>query len=93
MPLKSNDVEAALKKKGFQRDDGDHKFFYLYHLGKRTTIRTKISHGRSHDIDDSLISKMYKQLKFKTKETFLQYVECKVTYEEYIKDLETEKLL
>ena len=60
MPVRAKrDVEAALKKKGFQQDDGDHHwFFYWTSDGKKTTVRTKTSHGSTKDLVDGLLKEM-----------------------------------
>lgn len=82
--LERSDVESSLVKKGFVRDDRDHRFYRLVHEGKTTGIFTMTSHGTGYKrLGDDLVSKMAKQLKLKTKE-FVDLVECPLTAEAYI---------
>ncbi len=81
-------VEAALQKKGFTKDDGDHSYF-VYHSseGKKTSIFTKTSFGSSHkDIADHLVSQMARQIKLRTSD-FKDLVSCTLDKEGYEKKL------
>ena len=84
MPVKAKrDVEAALKKKGFAQDDGDHHWFFYWTLdGKKTTVRTKTSHGSTKDLGDSLLKEMARQVRI-SKVQFLDLVDCPLGREEY----------
>lgn len=73
-------VRNSLLEKGFGLENNNHKMFYYYMDGKRTSIRTMISHN-SDEIDDFLIGKMKNQLKL-SKEQFLDLVDCPLTKEE-----------
>ena len=89
MNLKRRDIERALERKGFKRTEGNHSFFIYYtQAGKKTTVRTKTSHGRgSLDIGAPLISRMAKQCKL-TSGDFRQLVDCPLSrrrYEEKLK--------
>jgi hypothetical protein len=57
---KGRNIDAALSKKGFQREtDGDHIRYVL----TGTDVKTKISHGAMGDtIGANLISRMARQL-------------------------------
>lgn len=80
---KSRKVEQSLEKKGFIKEDTHHKYFYFYtNDGKRTKVRTYISHGHK-DIDDYLIGKMAQQTRL-TKEQFMKLIDCPLSKEEYI---------
>jgi hypothetical protein len=48
----SNDIESALSRKGFRLDNGKHKYYFLFHNGVRTSIRTMVSHNHQ-DIGDN----------------------------------------
>lgn len=77
-------VSSRLCSKGFERnDDADHCQLILYVDGIKTRIRTKISHGE-HDIGDSLILKMARQLKL-DKHDFLELVDCNLSGEAYLR--------
>jgi hypothetical protein len=72
--LKVKKVFNGLKKKGFVQAEGDHTFLILNVNGKKTSIRTKISHG-NNEISDYLINEMSMQLKLEKKK-FLDLVNC-----------------
>jgi hypothetical protein len=78
------DIESALEKKGFRRSDTDHAWFvYFTDDGKKTTARTKTSHGASGtSIGSPLLGMMAKQCGLATGE-FLDLVDCPLTRESY----------
>ena len=84
MTLKHRKVERALMKKGFEREFRDHVYFVYYSLsGKRTRIRTSISHGlKSRDIGDQLASLIARQCKLSLKQ-FKALIDCSLTQPEY----------
>ena len=45
----------AIEKKGFMRDNSHHNMFWYYLDGKKTSIRTRTSHGEN-DFNDGLMS-------------------------------------
>jgi hypothetical protein len=65
LPVRAKrDVEAALKKKGFRQDEGDHHWsFYWTADGLKTTIRTKTSHGSRKDLGDGLLREMAREFR------------------------------
>jgi hypothetical protein len=83
---KVRDIRAGLLGKGFQEEvDRDHVYFWFYFEGKRSAIRTKVSHGAT-DIPAPLIGQMGKQLRL-NKEGFLQLIDCPMDLAQYIKIL------
>lgn len=78
------DIESALEKKGFRRFENDHTWFvYFTEDGKKTTRRTKTSHGASgSSIGQPLLGMMAKQCGLATAE-FLELVDCPRTRESY----------
>ena len=77
------EVETGLKRKGFRQDDGDHHwYFYWTAEGKKTTVRTKTSHGSTKDLGDGLLKEMARQVRV-TKLQFLELVDCAMTREEF----------
>lgn len=81
------EVEAALKRKGFRQDEGDHHWFVYWTAdGLKTAVRTKTSHGTTKDLGDGLISQMARQLKL-SKADFLQLVDCTLNQEAYEQSL------
>lgn len=83
--LKTTEVENNLVSKGFKKKDGNHKFFYFYYKGKKSSIFTKTSHS-SKEIDDYLIRQMSKQLKL-DKTDFVKFASCTLSESEYIQIL------
>lgn len=82
--LKKDMVVRNLKKKGFKAEEGDH-LYLSYHTvdGKKTTIRTKVSHGHmGNDINSSLVSAMARQCGITTQQ-FKQFAECTLTQQDY----------
>lgn len=86
MNLERAKVQSNLPKKGFvERDDRKHIFYHFHHGGKKTHIRTHVSHGSKYKtLGDDLVSKMAKQCKVTTK-NFRGLAECTVSHEDYIK--------
>ena len=74
-------IDAALRKKGFQRDDdGDHVRYYFVGLPR---IKTMISHGAmSTTLGAELISRMARQLHL-TKKQFLALIDCTLNEDDY----------
>lgn len=70
-------IDAALQRKGFQKDNGDHLYYIYWNLsGKKTMKKTKMSHGSSYKtVGDSLLGQMAKQVGL-TKKAFLELVDC-----------------
>ena len=84
--LKTKQVLNNLLKKGFHKSENDHTYLVLYVENKKTSIRTKISHG-GKEIGDSLIILMSKQLKI-DKKYFMDLVSCTKNGDEYVRELE-----
>ena len=70
------DIEGALERKGFERDETHHHIFvYRAKDGKKTPIRTRTSHGSSHKtLGDPLLAQMAKQVQL-TKKHFLDLID------------------
>lgn len=80
------DIDAALQRKGFVHEDGDHHY-YVYHnmAGKKTIRKTKMSRGSSYrTIGDPLIAQMARQVGL-TKLSFLELVDCTLDQSGYEK--------
>ncbi len=81
--LKTRDVRTNFCRKGFREEERDHLYLLLYVDGKKTSIHTKMSHGKN-EISDPLIGKMAKQVKL-SKHDFIDFAKCILTEEQYIK--------
>ena len=80
-------IEAALKKKGFVKKESHHRMYMYYFDGKKTSVRTRISHGVS-EYGDSLLGRMANQLKL-SKRQLEDFIECPMTAEKYTDHLIT----
>ena len=84
MQLEKRLIEAALSRKGFEANEGDHHYF-VYHSsnGIKTAVRTKTSHGSgAKSIGDGLIKLMARQCKI-SKDEFVSLVQCSLSREQY----------
>ena len=74
-------IVKSLLAKGFRENDNDHKYYTLYIYGTKTSIRTKISHGASENVDP-IINCMQKQMHL-SKIEFQNFVDCHMSKDEY----------
>jgi hypothetical protein len=82
--FKAKEVSASLSSKGFREDrKRDHRYYFFYHDGKKSSIYTKISHN-ADEIDDYLCSAMSRQIKL-TRAQFKDFVECPLKADEYLR--------
>lgn len=80
-PRKSREILAVLERKGFKRRETHHTYLYLYVDGKRTAVKTKVSHGRS-EYGRELQRRMATQLHL-TPDEFDALIECSLSFETY----------
>jgi len=85
MVIKSDKAYKSLTKKGFLDAPGDHTFLEFYHDDK-LFVRTNISHGATHDLNDFLIGKMANQCKLDKKD-FTDLINCPLSAAEYLQKL------
>jgi hypothetical protein len=77
-----------------QQDNADHRYFYLYHNGKKTSIRTKISHGSKYKVyGDELLVQVKYQLRLDTKGQLIDFCNCPLSQAEYINLLYKKNIL
>lgn len=84
MTIDSGKLEKSLKKKGFVRQDGDHRFYRFYVAGKATSILTKILHGRAYSLGPDLIRATRRQMGLQTARELVEFVDCKLTQKKYL---------
>lgn len=84
-PLKTRTLSSALMRKGFHVQEGGDKYYILFVEGRKTTVRTKISHGE-REYGVRLLSEMRRQLHLDRNE-FAQFVECPMSGAEYVAHL------
>ena len=80
--FKGSEIARSLKRKGFQEGNGDHIFLYLMIDGKRTGIRTKVSHGRK-EYTGFLWNCLKDQLKLNN-DQLDHLIRCSLTHDEYV---------
>ena len=79
---KSKQIEEALKKKGFKKDNTHHKVYFFYVKDKKTGIRTFVSHGIK-EYSGNLLSKVRNQMKLSTNRDFDDFMDCSMTETQY----------
>jgi len=91
---KGNDIIKALLRKGFECKDTHHVRLILKVDGKKTLIRTRISHShKSVKLSDYILREVARQLGFVKEDnkidwdSFGRFINCPMDYEEYIKYL------
>jgi hypothetical protein len=84
--VRTRDIRKALTGKGFQVIGcTHHEMLWFFAHGKKTSIRTRLSHG-SNEYDDGLLGLMAKQLKLRRADLD-RLIECPLTEEEYVNGL------
>lgn len=93
MPRKHKDIRSSLTAKGFEEDSSGHHIFFVYvdKEGKKTSIRTKMSHSKGgSDVSDPLLSVMARQVRISNTD-FKNLVDCPLDRDQYDqKVIETE---
>ena len=82
MPEKVRKIKKALKSKGFMEDNRTHIAYFFVYKGRKTSVKTVISHGE-YEYSDSLLSLMKKELKL-SKEEFLGVIGCSLKEKDLI---------
>lgn len=81
------DLESALSKKGFEMEQGDHRYYTLVVDGKETAVGTMVSMGtKSKELGPPMVSTIAKQLRL-TKEELKRFVACNMSEQDYIQHL------
>ncbi len=80
--IKVKEIRKALTGKGFRAIESYHEVLWFFAQGKKTSIRTRLSHG-SEEYDDGLLGLMAKQLKLKRSE-LNDLIECPMSGDEYL---------
>lgn len=80
--IKKRTLESALRAKGFCQENTHHEYFWLFVEGKKTRVRTYLSHGIK-EYEDNLLSRIAKQLHV-NKLQLIALVECPLSYRDYV---------
>jgi hypothetical protein len=81
--LKVKDLDRSLLAKGFKKEATHHNMYWLHLGGKKTGVRTRLSHGET-EYRENLISQVAKQLGL-TKGELFNFVECTLSGDQYAK--------
>ena len=90
-PRKAKDIQSALLKKGFREDNRDHHFYFLWVGNKKSSVRTKISHG-IEEYGIELLKRVSEQLHLTNKE-LNDLLDCPLTLEGYVRLLRQRKIV
>ena len=88
---KAREIKEGLIKKGFITVQGDHTFLFLSIEGRKSSIRTKISHSIK-EYGDNLLSLVARQLKISTRQLD-DLLDCPLSYDDYLAILEKKLIL
>jgi hypothetical protein len=89
--IKTQNIRRSLLKKGFMQAQTHHEMYYYAIEGKKTSIRTRLSHG-AKEYDDYLLGQMAVQLKLEKME-FLGLIDCSLSGEGYFCKLRNKGLI
>ncbi len=79
---RTSDISQALTAKGFETDQTHHAMFWLHVDGKKTSIRTRLSHGIG-EYGDNLLGQVAKQMKIRRKQLD-EFIDCTLSGAEYV---------
>jgi len=83
LKIKTDKISSSLLKKGFVVRESHHKYYILFVDGKKTSIRTRISHG-SKEYGVNLLSAMRKQLKLNYMDELTDLINCPMSMSDYV---------
>ena len=78
-------IRAALGNKGFRKVEKHHEMLWYYVGERKTSVRTRISHG-AQEYGDALLGQMARQLQL-CKGDLLALIDCPMTKEAYLEVL------
>ncbi len=88
---KAREIKEGLTKKGFITVQGDHTFLFLFVEGRKSSIRTKISHDQ-REYGDNLLSLVARGLHI-SKKQLDDLLDCPLSYQDYLSILKTKNIL
>jgi len=90
-PRKTKAMRKVLEKKGFISANRDHVFLFLHVNGKKSRVRTKLSHGKT-EYGPSLLKLVAAQLHLSNSELD-DLLDCPMSAEKYISELSKRGIL
>ena len=79
--FKTGIIDSALRGKGFRKSNTHHEMYWFYVGGRKTSVRTRLSHGVS-EYGDSLLGQMARQLHL-TRTDLGELIECPLKEDQY----------
>ena len=87
-PIKAKDLENALLKKGFQKQEGsNHAQYFFYYQNKKTSIRVSVSRGSKSTYGGYLINCVRKQMNLDDNQQLESFVDCTFSEQSYCNHL------
>ena len=83
--FKTRDIRKSLLDKGFEKNSSHHEMYWLHIEGRKTSVRTRLSHG-STEYGDNLLGQMAAQLRLRRRQLD-ELVECPMSGKDYIDHL------
>ena len=83
---RTDDFIGSLESKGFVRDTTHHNMFWYYYEGRRTSVRTRTSHGE-REFDDALFHQRRKQMGGLSRKQMNDFIDCPLSAADYAKHL------
>ena len=78
---RTDEIGQALQSKGFVQDNTHHEMYWFWSGGKKTSVRTRISHS-AREYGDNLLGKMATQVGLRRRE-FNDLLDCPLSEEDY----------
>ena len=88
---KSREIKEGLIKKGFLPEQRDHTYLFLHVEGRKSSVRTKVSHG-SKEYGSNLLSMVARQLHL-TSAQLDDLLDCPMSYDDYLDMLQKKRVL
>lgn len=82
MGFTTRQIDEALRAKGFRRRESHHAMYILYQGEQKTSVRTRLSHGRK-EYDDRLLTQMARQVGLSRVELY-ELIQCPMTQQRYL---------
>ena len=79
----TRDIRRALLSKGFEEEHTHHIVFRLLVGGRKTEVRTRLSHG-AREYGSSLLAEVARQMGLRKSELDA-FVQCPMSYEAYVR--------
>lgn len=82
---KARELEEALKSHGFLLDRStSDKVYYLWHGGKKTSVFSKVSHGRGEVLGHRLMAMVQRELRLDSQSQLREFLEDTMDSRAYI---------